>query len=136
MSEHATGSCFCQAVQYVITGEIKSVVNCHCNKCKKMSGSAFAEIVVLADQDLEITAGQEQLRSYTISEGSTKNFCGTCGTPIYNAHVKYPGHYMLQVGTLDDPALVTPAVNIFCESKLPWVNDIADLPSFDQLPPR
>jgi hypothetical protein len=136
MPDQKTGSCLCHKVQYVIKGEIKSVVNCHCNKCKKMTGSAFAAIAVVAEQHLEITAGQDQLRSYAISEGSTKHFCGSCGSPIYNAHVKYPGHYMLQVGTLDDPAGVTPAVNIFCESMLPWLKGIAGLTGFAQLPPR
>ncbi len=136
MSDPKTGSCFCNSVKYVITGDIKSVVNCHCNKCKKLTGSAFAEIAIIDGQNLEISAGHELISRYAITEGSTKHFCGCCGTPIYNEHVKYPGLYMLQVGSLDEPAQITPAVNIFCESMLPWVKGISELASFEQLPPR
>ena len=136
MSDHKTGSCFCHAVKYVVTGEIKSVINCHCNKCKKMSGSAFAAIAVIEEQNLEITAGQELMSSYAITEGATKHFCGCCGTPIYNEQVKYPGLYMLQVGSLDEPALLTPRANIFCENMLPWVKGMSELTSFEQLPTK
>lgn len=136
MSDKVTGSCLCRSVKYTINGPIKAVANCHCNTCKKITGGAFETVAIVSQGDFEVTEGQNSLASYQISDKATKHFCRTCGTPIFNAHTKYPGNCMLQVGAFDDPALVTPAINIFCESMLPWVKGIAELKCFDREPTR
>ena len=134
MSDNITGSCLCRSVKYVITNPIKAVANCHCNTCKKITGGVFETIAVIGEKDLEITAGEETLTTYQVSEHALKHFCRTCGTPIFNLHKKYPGNCMVHVGSLDRPSLVEPAINIFCESMLPWVKGIADLQSFEREP--
>jgi hypothetical protein len=121
-------------VKYVITNPFKAVANCHCNTCKKITGGVFGTIAVIGEQDLEITSGKETLTTYQVSEHALKHFCRICGTPIFNLHKKYPDKYMVQVGSLDDPALAEPAINIFCESMLPWVKGIAGLQSFEREP--
>ena len=136
MSDTLTGSCLCNSVKYIITGEIMAVANCHCKTCKKITGGVFETIAVIDENDLEITEGQNNLSVYQISENAKKHFCRTCGTPIFNLHKRYPGRYLVQVGSLDEPALATPAINIFCESMLPWVKSIADLKCFDQAPSK
>lgn len=136
MPENTTGSCLCNSVKYTITEEIKSVVNCHCNTCKKITGGAFETIAVIEEKNLKITAGENVLTTYHINENAKKHFCGTCGTPIFNLLNKYPGRCMVQVGSFDQPSLVAPAVNVFCESMLPWVKGIADLKCFEQLPTK
>ena len=134
MPEKISGSCLCSRVKYTINSDVKGVGNCHCNTCKKITGGVFATIAIVAEVDLEITAGQEDLSSYQISENLNKNFCLTCGTPIFNQHKKYPGRCMVHVGSLDEPALALPAMNIFCENMLPWVKKLAELKSFEQGP--
>ena len=136
MSDKVTGSCLCRAVKYNLNGPIKAVANCHCNTCKKITGGVFGTIAVIGEQELEIIEGQDILTSYQVSEKAIKHFCRTCGTPVFVSHTKYPGHCMLHVGSLDDPGLATPAINIFCESMLPWVNGIAELQCFDREPTR
>ena len=136
MPNTLTGSCHCRAVQYTITGEIKTVANCHCNTCRKTIGAAFQTIAFTEESNLDIRQGRESLAAYQVSENATKHFCRTCGTPVFNTHKMFPGHCMVVLGSLDDPSLVTPAVNVFCENMLPWVKEIAALPSFDKEPPR
>ncbi len=136
MSDNLTGSCLCRAVKYVITGPIKAVANCHCDTCKKITGAVFETVAIVGEKDLEITEGRDSLMAYRISENAIKHFCPVCGTPIFNLIKKYPGNCMMQVGSLDDPALVTPAINIFCESMLPWVKSIGDLKCFEREPTR
>jgi len=136
MAENVTGSCLCGSIKYAITEEIKSAVNCHCKTCKKITGGAFETVAVVGEKSIEITAGQELLKAFRIHENADKIFCSNCGTPIYNQVDKYPGFRMVHVGSLDQPSLVAPARNIFCESMLPWVKGIADLQSFEQLPTK
>jgi len=134
MAENTSGSCLCNSIKYVINEEIKSVVNCHCKTCKKITGGAFETIAVVGEKSIEVITGQELLKTFRINENADKNFCSICGTPIYNQVDKYPGFSMVHIGSLDQPFLIAPAKNIFCESMLPWVKGIADLKCFEQLP--
>ena len=116
-----TGSCFCKAVQYQITSAIPLAVNCHCNNCKKITGSAFSSLAVVREKRLEITSGKNSLAAYQLSENLEKHFCRLCGTPIFNRNSRYPGRCMVAIGSLDNPAVVSPSVNVHCESRLAWV---------------
>ncbi len=136
MSDNITGSCLCSAIKYIVNGPIKAVANCHCDTCKKITGGSFGTVAIIAEKNLELIEGQGTLTVYQISENATKYFCRTCGTPIFTLHKKYPGNYMTQVGSLDDPSLVAPSINIFCESMLPWVKEITDLKCFSREPTK
>lgn len=136
MYDNVTGSCLCNAVKYIINGPIKAAANCHCNLCKKTTGGVFATIAIIDKSNLEIIEGQDTLSNYQISEKAIKHFCSKCGTPIYVLHKKFPGNYMLQVGSLDDPSLAAPKINIFCESMMPWLKKIDDMKDFEREPTR
>ena len=45
-----------------------------------------------------------------------------------------PGVTMLPVGTLDDPGSVKPAMQIFCDSAIPWAVLGGDTQSFAKMP--
>lgn len=40
----ATGSCLCTAVQYEVSGPLRSVLYCHCEQCRRTSGHIFVEM--------------------------------------------------------------------------------------------
>lgn len=122
MSTMITGSCFCKAIRYRITSAIPLAVNCHCNNCKKMVGGAFASLAVVKERRLEITSGKEALATCQLSENLLKHFCSRCGSPIFNRNSHYPGRCMIALGSLDNPAIVVPSVNVHCENRLAWVN--------------
>lgn len=130
MNTHS-GSCLCGEVNYRLNSEIKKVVNCHCNFCRSHSGAAFTSYAALPYAALEITKGQEKLSSYQSGEGK-KHFCSVCGTPIYNLNNKYPGASMIYLGTLAKARDITPTINVWCESKLGWVDNVSSIPSLAQ----
>ena len=132
MTTAITGSCFCKAVRYQIKSAIPMAVNCHCNNCKKISGGAFASLAVVKEKHLEITSGKESLATYQLSENLKKHFCSRCGTPIFNRNSRYPGRCMMALGSLDNPAVVTPSVNVHCENRLAWVCLDETLQNFEQ----
>ena len=127
-----TGCCLCGAVKYVTSSEFDMVGNCHCNICKKITGSVFEAFAVIAQESFTLLAGEDSLVEYKISPKVKKYFCGTCGTPVFNQHRLAPGKLIVHVGTLDDPTGVTPTLNLYCESMLPWVAEIMSLKNFDQ----
>ena len=132
MPDKLTGSCQCKAVQYEISPAVKLLGNCHCKLCKKLTGAALSTIAIVAEEDFDLLTGADQLASFQVTENVGKNFCRTCGTPIFNTHKKYPGNKMVYLGSFDDPGFSSPAINVHCEKKLPWVFSMESLKNFDQ----
>lgn len=136
MTSPLAGACLCGAVEYAIHGRVKSVVNCHCGLCKRITGAAFESIVVVSERSLKFVSGKDRLVAYALTENADKHFCRVCGTPIFNTNKKVPGNCMIHVGSLNDPTLVAPTMNLHCESMLPWVRDIAGLQNYEKEPSR
>lgn len=132
MSESFTGSCLCRAIQYRTTAGFEMTGNCHCNTCKKITGGPFESFAVINEVFFEFSRGEEQLVTYPISEKAEKIFCGKCGTPIFNIHTALPGKLIIHIGSLDDPASISPVFNIHCEKMLPWVKTIGEIRSFEK----
>ena len=125
-----TGSCNCGAIKYQITGTIKKIVNCHCNLCRKMNGSAFSTYAAVLHSDFELISGEPG--SVKVSKNACKHFCNQCATPIYNKSSNYTGLNIVHLGTLDCAERLVPEVNIYDESKLQWLTEIAQLPTFEK----
>ena len=70
------------AVRFFITGPIRNIVYCHCSRCRRAQGSAFATNGIVATKDFEVTKGAKNLSTYESMPGRTKQFCKTCGSPI------------------------------------------------------
>ncbi len=126
-----TGACHCGEIRYGLGSEILNVVNCHCDFCRSHSGAAFSTYAALPYRSLKITKGRENLSCYEKEEGK-KYFCSHCGTPIFNVNRKYPGACMVYFGTLDNSRDISPAINVWCESKLEWVDSVSSIRSVDK----
>jgi len=132
MSQEYTGGCDCGAVTYRITGPVRMAVNCHCSACRRRNGAAFSTYCVAPEEAFEIVRGEESLTSYAASEVGSKHFCSQCGTPVFNVNARYPGVCMVHYGTLAEHGQVGPRFNIFCESKLEWVDGVSALRSYQR----
>ncbi len=76
------GSCHCGAVTFEVEApETVEVENCNCSIC---SMSGFLHLIVPL-RDFRITAGEDQLITYTFNTGVAKHkFCKICGIkPFY-----------------------------------------------------
>ncbi len=61
------GGCLCGKVRFEITGEIKSIIYCHCSKCRKAQGSAFATNGNLEEDKFHIISGRDDITGYESS---------------------------------------------------------------------
>ena len=52
-----TGGCLCGAIRYEVTAEPIRTFCCHCDSCRKATGSAFATNVFIKEADLKILQG-------------------------------------------------------------------------------
>jgi hypothetical protein len=128
-----TGSCLCGAVLYVITGELDWAHNCHCQRCRKIRGSAFASNLFVPLDHFRYTQGEEYLRSYKLPEAErfTHVFCERCGSslPFLNAA---RGRAVIPMGSLDIDPGITPTAHIFVGSKAPWHAITDTLPQHEE----
>ncbi len=127
-----SGSCSCGAVRFKVDGGIKNVANCHCNRCRRINGSAFSTYAVVHRDNLQILQGDDKLSTYAISERAAKKFCSRCGSPLFNTNSLYPDYRMIYLGAFDRGADLKPRINVYCSSMLDWVPGVSDLPSFQE----
>jgi len=124
-----TGSCLCGSVRYEISGEPVWAHACHCSRCRKSSGAAFAPNLFFRREAFRFVAGEDLVRSYQVPEAErfTHRFCETCGStlPFDNSAADLTG---VPMGTLDDDPQFALRAHIFTDSKAPWHSIEDDLP--------
>jgi hypothetical protein len=114
-----TGGCRCGGVRYAIEGTPLWVAHCHCNDCRRSIGAAFT--TWSGWPEAAITWTTIAPAPYQSSEGVTRSFCPTCGTPIAFASKRWKGEIHIPVATFDDPAALKPTAHTFVSEKLPWI---------------
>ena len=116
------GGCHCGAVRYVCSEEPTTVVNCHCEDCQQIAGSAFITGVLVPEGSVKVSG---ELRRYKVKadsgNGITRNFCPICGTRIM---VELEGGVGVGVSftTLDDNTWLEPAIEFYTSKAQPWIN--------------
>lgn len=129
------GQCSCGEVKVEIRGEINSIIHCHCSRCRKSSGTAYATNGFINANELEIVKGENNLSSYSVKVGSSRYFCSTCGSPVYSANERDPSRYRIRLGILDSDITERPISHNFVSSKANWEELDADLPRYDGFEP-
>ena len=118
------GGCLCGAVRYSSDAEPLMQVVCHCETCRKNSGSAFSMNVAVPQDSLRIERGSP--RRYEDHSGASgkafyRFFCGDCGSHVYSHGAAYGAIVFIKAGTLDDANWLAPNLHIWCAGKLPRV---------------
>lgn len=129
MSKTITGHCLCGQCSYSSNAEPINIRACHCEQCQRATGSAlYARIALPLDQ--VTMAGP--VRWYNSSAELARGFCSECGSTLYS---KRESANILGVtcGTLDDPTLCTPDMQIWASEKQDWM-PLGDLEAHAQGP--
>jgi hypothetical protein len=103
-------------------------VYCHCQRCRKAGGSAFATNVVVPASGFRFTRGEALLKSYRTAEAVNRVFCTECGSAILSRRDSQPDVVRVRVGTLDTPLESRPSAHIFVDSKAEWHEILDELP--------
>ncbi|QBQ17263.1 GFA family protein [Acinetobacter haemolyticus] len=128
------GSCLCDGIHYEIHGEIGEIIQCHCQRCRKANGSAFATNAPIKIADFKITKGEHLLKKFQSTDTTQRCFCSECGSPIMSIKTDTPEHYRLRIGALDTPLQQKTSLHIFTASKAEWDSITDDLPQYAERP--
>jgi hypothetical protein len=96
---------------------------CHCRDCQRQTGSAFVINALIETERVALPKGVTARSKMPTDSGRPHGIdrCTACGTALWSEYGGLATLRFVRVGTLDDPAALTPDVHIYVRSKLPWV---------------
>ncbi len=129
------GSCLCGEVTYEAEGPLKVFQYCHCSRCRKFTGSAYASNIFVSPDRFHWINGKELIGRYECPGAKyfATTFCKQCGSSL-PWEVQRGGNVIITAGTLDDDPGIRPMWNIFWQSKASWFEDVCKLPKHDEFP--
>ena len=133
MSAVHRGGCLCGSVRFELVGDFDSFYVCHCARCRKHSGSAFASNLFASDLEVRWLAGEDALTRFQL-EGTrfSRTFCADCGSSLPN--VRGPSNVMIPAGCLETDVDLVPRAHIFIGSRANWEDCLEGVPKYDELP--
>jgi hypothetical protein len=95
------GGCDCGGVRYELEGELRPVYNCHCGRCRRITGHHMAATAVHPEQIR--FESESTLRWYDPVPTIHYGFCGVCGSTLFWRADALPEQVSIAAGTLDQP---------------------------------
>lgn len=136
MGSAFTGGCLCGAVRYSCTAVPAMAGHCHCEDCRRSSGSGRCSHLGVPEHSVSIT-GETCGYPRPADSGNvvTRHFCPTCGAPIFSLNSGMPGMMFLRASSLDDTEVFKPQMHVYVARAPSWDRPTEGLPSFQTMPP-
>jgi hypothetical protein len=133
MPDTLEGGCACGAVRYRLGSPPMFVHCCHCRDCQRQTGSAFVLNALIEADRVALFSGDVEAVALPTDSGRPHKIyrCAACKTAVWSVYGGVDKLRFVRVGTLDDPAALTPDVHIYVRSKLPWIALPDGAPAFD-----
>lgn len=131
-----SGSCLCGAVKYEVEGEVERFSHCHCERCRKATGTGHASNVLISPlSSLKWLTGESLLARYEVPEAKRfyNCFCSKCGSPMPRV-IEQLDAVLVPAGSVDGKLPALPQHRIFWESRADWSCQDGDLPVFSEYP--
>jgi hypothetical protein len=131
MPKHS-GSCLCGKITFEVEGDFENFFLCHCEYCRKDTGSAHAANLFSSTAKLTWLSGEKDVKTFDY-DGHIKSFCLECGSALPN--IQMNGKLVVvPAGSLDTDVNIRPQGHIFLSHKANWDNNLEDITGFDELP--
>lgn len=114
------GGCLCGAVRFEITAPFLSAGYCHCEHCRKRTGTTSSLNGRVPKSGFELLQGKEELRAFQPAGGVPKLFCGTCGGHLFSGDPLSDEEVAVRLGALDGDPGIRPRYRMFLDSAVPW----------------
>ena len=112
------GQCLCGAVRLSVVPSVPELHACHCEMCRRWTGSAFVEIDV-APADLTVTG---PVKARATSDWAERAWCGDCGSKLwYRLTVPGQEFYAVSAGLFPDGGGLPLTREIYADCRLPGV---------------
>ena len=123
------GHCLCGDVTWEYSGEQIWACYCHCDDCRRSTGSPV--LASVGFEDAGVTWSSRQTLGEYVSGTCTRLFCSTCGSPIAQRHESAPGKTFFNTAFMDEPEKFPPTYHTFAGQQLDWLELGDNLPRHD-----
>jgi hypothetical protein len=122
----AQGRCLCGGIRYAVRGELRDVINCHCERCRRFTGHHMAATRA-ALEDISIEDADSLLRWFFPVPEAGYAFCSRCGSSLFWQSTADPARRSICAGTLDTPTGLSTTQAL-------WTSQASDYHSRPDLP--
>ena len=130
-----TGGCLCGNVRYKTNAEPLWLCHCHCNSCRKHTGSPIGTWIGFPAGAVTWLAAEPT--RYRSSRDVERSFCAVCGSSIGFHRVHETS---LVVGSFDAPEALPVAemrtLHVWFKDRIPWFDTADDWRRFAEFPPQ
>jgi len=136
MSEHhpVPGSCLCGDVRFELTPPFVVASCCHCEHCRKHSGTFGSVAIEVPVEQMRLVAGEELLERIQPAPGlAIKIFCRRCGSSLFGRNEPDSETIWVRMGVLDADPDLRPSRHTWVHSAPAWLSVPEDgLPRYGQ----
>src|SRR5258708_13028686 len=83
MRKSMRGICLCGGVRFEVVPRFSQASHCHCERCRKHSGTAVCTQARVLREQFRLLQGEELIKVYGKGEGAGKAFCSNCGPSLF-----------------------------------------------------
>jgi hypothetical protein len=115
-----TGGCGCGAVRFEVSEPRVAAVYCHCKRCQRRTGSAFAASARVEPGSFRIVSGEQLVATWAPEEGFEKAFCSACGSALYAQSPQDRDVLAVRLGAFDGDPGIRPRAHQFVDYAAAW----------------
>ena len=128
-----SGECFCGAITYQVTGDLREARSCHCSRCRKAFSSQASAYALVEPDDFSWVTGTDLLTTYIGNSGAGLQFCSRCGSTLCGIVAGVV--HGVALGCVNGDPGVEIAQHIFVGSKAPWEVIPQGVTAYETAPP-
>lgn len=134
MNNQHSGSCLCGEVRFEVEGEFEQFYLCHCEYCRKDTGSAHAANLFSSSATLKWTSGEDKITQFNLpATRHSKSFCRICGSAL--PMLQMDGALLVvPAGSLNSEIHIRPNAHIFVASRAGWDEALDQVPRAEKFP--
>ncbi len=127
------GRCLCNKIAFEVEEMPGMIFNCHCSRCRRSHGSAFATQIICKKASLKFLEGRQSLKEY-VSENIVRTFCVHCGSRLMNYTNQEPEYLSVSISSVIDRPDFKPVAECFVVDKLPFIQLDSSIAHYSELP--
>jgi len=117
----ATGHCQCGAVSFAVDGEVQRMGHCHCEACRRSTGTGHNVQAFFLKADVTITGATGTYESPADSGSMrTRHFCPVCGSRLFSENTRAPDTIGISAGAFDDSSWFRPDFIVYGHMRPVW----------------
>jgi hypothetical protein len=98
----AHGRCLCGGIRYTVRGELRDVIDCHCERCRQFTGHHMAATRTRVE-NMTVEDADSLLRWFWPVPDAGYGFCSRCGSSLFWQSEADQARRSICAGTLDTP---------------------------------